>query len=175
MAGVTRVVVGVNGSLSSLTALHRGVEEARHHGALLVPVLAWTPSGGDLSELHRPYLSMLHEREQAARWRLDTAFAQAFGGYPGDLRIRPVIAQAEAGRALVTVAKEADDLLVVCTGRRGGLHRLFHRSVSRYCLAHAACAVIAVPPPRMLADLNRATRRSIARSLLSPEASMLGQ
>ncbi|MFI9080838.1 universal stress protein [Streptomyces sioyaensis] len=175
MAGVTRVVVGVNGSLGSLTALHRGVEEARRHKALLVPVLAWTPPGGEYQYVRCPCPSLLHEWERAARKRLDTAFAQAFGGYPEDLRIRPIIARDEPGRALVTVAKTAGDLLVVSTGRRGKLRRLFQRSVSRYCLAHAGCTVIAVPPPRMLADLKRATRRGLARSLLDPAGCAVGR
>jgi hypothetical protein len=36
--------------------------------------------------------------------------------------------------------------LVVGTGRRGPLTRVFPGRVSRYCLAHARCPVLAVPP-----------------------------
>jgi hypothetical protein len=43
-------------------------------------------------------------------------------------------------------------VLVVGAGRRGRLARIGHGQVSRYCLAHAVCPVIAVPP----ADLARA-------------------
>lgn len=38
-----RVVVGVSGSLGSLTALHRAAAEARASGAALRTVLAWEP------------------------------------------------------------------------------------------------------------------------------------
>jgi hypothetical protein len=41
----TRVVVGVSGSLGSLTALCRAAAEARLRGASLWPVLAWEPPG----------------------------------------------------------------------------------------------------------------------------------
>jgi len=35
----------------------------------------------------------------------------------------------------------------VGAGRRGALTRMVSGKVSRYCLAHAECPVIAVPPP----------------------------
>ncbi|MER7188143.1 universal stress protein, partial [Streptomyces hyaluromycini] len=38
-----RVVVGVSGSLGSVTALRRAVAEARRRQAELWPVLAWEP------------------------------------------------------------------------------------------------------------------------------------
>ena len=53
------------------------------------------------------------------------------------------------GPALVETANRAHDLLVVGAGRRGLLHPL-RASAARYCLAHAGCPVIAVPPPRLL-------------------------
>jgi hypothetical protein len=44
------------------------------------------------------------------------------------------------------IASHPGDLLVVGTGRRGTLTRVFSGRVSRYCLAHAQCPVLAVPP-----------------------------
>ncbi|GHH28821.1 hypothetical protein GCM10018780_85980 [Streptomyces lanatus] len=41
-----RVLVGVSGSLGSLTALARGAEEARRRDVELWPVPAWQPPGG---------------------------------------------------------------------------------------------------------------------------------
>jgi hypothetical protein len=55
---------------------------------------------------------------------------------------------------LVDHADRPDDLLVVGTGRRGGLRRL-RRSVGRYCLAHARCPVIAVPPSDLMEEASR--------------------
>jgi Universal stress protein family len=45
------------------------------------------------------------------------------------------------------VRPEVDDLLVIGAGRRGLLSRLWHGRVSRYCLAHSRCPVLAVPAP----------------------------
>lgn len=41
-----RVVVGVSGSLGSVTALSRAAAEARRREAELWPVLVWEPPGG---------------------------------------------------------------------------------------------------------------------------------
>ncbi|MFC9614624.1 universal stress protein [Streptomyces sp. NPDC056938] len=56
-----------------------------------------------------------------------------------------------------------DDLLVVGAGHRGHLHRALHPSVSRYCLAHACCPVLAVPPSPLEADLAAAHLRNVWR------------
>ncbi|MEV7992236.1 hypothetical protein AB0O67_10035 [Streptomyces sp. NPDC086077] len=48
-SGAARVVVGVSGSLGSLTALGRATQEARCRGAELWPVPAWEPPGGQLA------------------------------------------------------------------------------------------------------------------------------
>jgi len=159
MAGNVRIIVGVSGSLSGLSALHRAVEEARRREAVLVPVLAWHPVGGEFAYRSRPCPPLLAVWEQAARKRLDTAFEQCFGGYPADLRIHPAVVRDEQpGHALVQIADRPGDVLVVGTGRQGRLARLFHGAVSRHCLAHARCAVTAVPPSELLDALELAAR-----------------
>ncbi len=168
MAEATRVVVGVSGSLSSLAALHRGVAEARRLQATLVPVLAWAPPDGETGYRRSPCPPMLKEWERAAARRLDTAFEQAFGGYPEGLRTRALLVRGEAGQALVAAADRPDDLLVLSTGRRGRLRRLFHGTVTRYCLAHARCTVLAVPPSELLATLERAARGGIPATVPDP-------
>jgi Universal stress protein family len=47
------------------------------------------------------------------------------------------------------VAYSVHDLLVVGAGRRGKLARISHGGVSRYCVAHALCPVLTVPPPAL--------------------------
>jgi hypothetical protein len=49
-------------------------------------------------------------------------------------------------RALDHAASRSGDLLVTGTGRHGRLGRMAGGQVSRYCLAHAAGPVLAVPP-----------------------------
>ncbi|GAA4087923.1 universal stress protein [Streptomyces shaanxiensis] len=66
-----RVVVGVSGSLGSLTALSRAADEARRRGAELWPVPAWQPPGGELASRRGPGTSLLvHEWQELARERL---------------------------------------------------------------------------------------------------------
>lgn len=158
MAETSRVIVGVSGSLNSLTALHRGLAEARRRNAFLVPVLAWTPPNGELGYRRAPCPPLLQEWERQARKRLDIAFEEALGSYPSGLRMQPLVIRAGAGLALVETADRPEDLLVISAGRRGYLNRLFHGSVSRYCLAHARCSVIAVPPSDLLRTLDHEGR-----------------
>jgi nucleotide-binding universal stress UspA family protein len=153
-----RVIVGVSESLSSLAALHRAVDEARHRGAVLVPVLAWAPPGGETAYRTSPCPPLLTIWEQAAAKRLETAFEQGFGGRPVGVRVNPLVMRDRPGRALVRVAGQSGDMLVVGMGGRGRLQRLVRGSVSRYCLAHARCPVVAVPPSELQADLGRLTR-----------------
>ena len=154
-----RVVVGVSGSLCSLTALHRAVDEARRADVELLAVTAWTPPGGEFAYRRSPCPPLLTACETAAAGRLQQAFTDAFGGFPADTRLRLVTACGEAGFALTELADQPDDLLVISTGRQGR-PRMFHGAVSRYCLAHARCDVLAVPP----SDLMRAAGRT-AREL----------
>jgi nucleotide-binding universal stress UspA family protein len=141
-----RVVVGVDGSLGSLQALRFAVGHARAFGAILVPVLAWTPPGGELSNHRYPVASLTIEWQRDAGRRLRTAFDEGLGGWPGGLDVSALVLRGPAGRLLVAVADRQDDLLVVGTGRRGAFRQAVRGSVSQYCVAHAQCPVIAVPP-----------------------------
>lgn len=159
-----RVVVGVSGSLGSLTALARAAEEARHRGAELWPVLAWEPPGGELAVRRSPASAlMVGNWERVARERLLTALDEVFGDRGPGLPLRALIARGTPGRALVQTADREDDLLMVGAGRRGGLRRALRPSVSRYCLAHAGCPVLAVPPSPLQTDLATVHRRNVWR------------
>jgi nucleotide-binding universal stress UspA family protein len=70
-----------------------------------------------------------------------------WGSVPPDLDLQLVVIRGETGPALVHLADCGDDLLVVGAGRPGRLSRMWHGKVSRYCLSHARCPVVAVPPP----------------------------
>ena len=159
MAQGGRVVVGVSGSLRNLTALHRAVEEARRRGAGVLAVLAWTPPACELGYRRAPWPPpLLQDGEKAAAGRLERAFLDAFGGCPPDVRVCLATACGETGWALTRLADRPDDLLVVGTGRQRRLPRLFHGGVARYCLAHARCPVLAVPPSELMRDLGRSSR-----------------
>ena len=55
----------------------------------------------------------------------------------------------QPGQVLVSAAGQDGDLLVIGAGRRGPLSRPLHCPVSRYCLSHARCPVLAIPPPAL--------------------------
>lgn len=146
MSGVRRVITGVNGSPGSVRALRYAAEVASAHGAALVPVLAWVPPGGELADRRYPSAYLRDIWRGAAAKRLTEAVDLAFGGACLDIAVRPAVLRGEAGRVLVAAASDPGDLLVVGTGRRGPVERLLSGRVARFCLAHAACPVVAVPP-----------------------------
>ncbi len=149
-----RVIAGVSGSLRSLGALRAAVTEARSIGAELLAVLAWAPAGGEVAYLRAPCPLLLRFWQQEARERLRDAFGNAFGGVPEGLVVHPMVVRAPPGPALVELADRPDDVLVVGYGGRSRLARPLHGCVARYCLAHAACPVLAVPPPELITELR---------------------
>lgn len=88
------------------------------------------------------------------------------GGLPADLRATPTVLRGEAGQVLIDTACRPRDLLVAGAGRRGALRRLAGCRVSRYCLAHARCPVVAVPPT----DLAQQAGHRLGRLLFSRRA-----
>jgi nucleotide-binding universal stress UspA family protein len=152
--GGQRVIVGVTGSVGNLQALRRAAAEARRRERTLIAMHAWIPPGGDLAE-RRCSVPELRQVWQDAAWRrLLDAFDAALGGLPPDLHVEPVVMRGDAGRILVRAADREDDLLVVGAGRRGVLLRLLHRRVCRYCIAHAACPVLVVPPSELAQEME---------------------
>ncbi|MFJ6852285.1 universal stress protein [Streptomyces sp. NPDC091271] len=168
-----RVVVGVSHAQSNLAPLRRAAAEARSGGCELWAVLAWEPPGGGPGHggLSGPPQSA--EFRRSAGEQLLDALDAAFGSAGPDVPVRPLTVRGPAGRVLVEVAARDDDLLVVGRGPRRW-HRALWPSVSRYCLAHASCAVLAVPPSPLERELGT-VRRSItwrlpldARELTGP-------
>ena len=169
MTAISRVIVGVSGSPGCLPAVRYAAELSRAHSAPLMPVLAWQPPGGDLAERSQPSPVLRDLWAEAASRRLHGALLTAFGVLPTDVSINPHIVRGEPGRSLVEAACEPGDLLVIGTGRRPMI-RVLHASVSRYCLAHAGCPVLAVPPSPLARALGRFGLRgwAIRRRPLSP-------
>ena len=150
MSGVRRVIVGVSASPGCLPALRYAENVARRNDAPLVAVHAWVPPSGDLAERRHPSPPCLRQVwKEAAHQRLREALDAAWGGDPAGPALRLMIIRGEPGPALINVASFTGDLLVVGAGRRGRTARIWHGRVSRYCLAHALCPVLTVPPPAL--------------------------
>ncbi|WP_330456588.1 universal stress protein [Streptomyces sp. NBC_00820] len=158
-SSTVRVLVGVSGSLGSVTALRRAAALARSLRAELWPVLAWEPPGGDPAARRSAVGLMAEEWQRQAGQRLTAVLDEIFGEEGPGVPLHGLVVRGSPGRALVAVADRENDLLVVGAGRRG-LHRAFSGRVSRHCLAHAGCPVLAVPPSPLESDLVAVHRRN---------------
>jgi nucleotide-binding universal stress UspA family protein len=150
---VGRVVVGVSGSAGSLGALRYAAEMARAQRSPLIPVHAWTPPGGEVADRRYPSPYLRTIWKQAAWDRLWQAVDLAFGGPPEDIDFTPEVVRGQPGEVLAHVAQPSD-VIVIGGGRRGPMRRLMACKVGRYCLAHARCPVIAVPPAKLAAEAH---------------------
>jgi nucleotide-binding universal stress UspA family protein len=176
MPRIRRIIAGVSGSSRGLPALRWAADLARTYEAELFPLHAWLPPCAAWAGHQFASQQLYRDWEEAAGQRLAETLKLAFGGHPPGLRAWPVIAEGTPGEILVRAACRADYLLVIGAGRRAAVSRLWHGGVSRYCLAHACCPVIAIPPPA----LERAARQRIAppgaaaSTVYAAEASLFG-
>jgi nucleotide-binding universal stress UspA family protein len=154
VGALRQIVVGVHGSLGSLQALRWAADEAQERQVPLVPVIAWVPPGGDMAERSHPSPHLRRLWQEAASKRLTDAFDEGLGGLPDGLLVRARVVRGDAGPVLVDLASQPGDLLVIGTGRRNPVGRALHRSVGRYCLAHARCPVLAVPPSALMDEMR---------------------
>ena len=145
MPDVCRVFAGVSGSPGSVHALRQAAELARHHDAILIPLLAWVPP--DSNRLPWPGLRQLWQDD--AWQKLWDTLDTAFGGLPAGIDTRPMVLRGKSGQVLTGAARQPGDVLVIGAGRRGQRRRPGHCRAVRYCLAHACCPVLAIPPPAL--------------------------
>ena len=132
-----RVVVGIDGSARSLTALRWAAAEAVARDAQLDVLHAWRLPVMTEWPMMMPDLSIM---EEGGRAILDQALAEpALEG----IRVRPHLTNQSAARALVDLAADAG-LLVVGTRGLGRITGALLGSVSRQLLHHAPCPVVVI-------------------------------
>lgn len=153
---IGRVVVGVSGSPESLHALRHGVELARQYDATLIAVNA--QPAATVGRL-RPRAPAAEPWQHAACTVVRTAFDDALGGLPRGLDCVLLAAPGRPGPALLAVAGRANDVLVLGARRGPGVSRLIRRGVAAYCVEHASCSVLRIPPPPLVAR-----QRTLARA-----------
>ncbi|HEY2638508.1 MAG TPA: universal stress protein [Streptosporangiaceae bacterium] len=169
---VERVIAGVSGSAGSLQALRHAAEMAESHDAALIPVLAWIPPGGDLADRRSPCPPLREAWKRAACDRLRHAIDLGIGQPPEGLPFTPQVVRGQPGEVLTEVAALPGDVLVIGAGRHGSVRRLLTAKVSRYCVAHAVCPVISVPPSALASEVH-GLRGWVARRHLDPEDAAL--
>lgn len=139
---VKRVVVGVDGSVTSQVALRVAMREAKAWGAELVVVggvpiasgsglLAWLPAAIDR-----------HQIVADVRSGIERLVAQACDEIPGV--VPEVVVVDGTGAELLTRFSKTADLLVVGSRGRGGFAGLLLGSTSQAVLHHSACPVLVI-------------------------------
>lgn len=140
----TRIVVGVDGSTSSLAALDWAYDYAAMSGAQVNLVTAWQwpymYSGFGLPILAAEFDPKLHAEEL-----LEKLVAEA--PLPAG-RVSTTCVASGAGAALVEASKDAD-LLVVGAKGHGPVGRMLLGSVSTECVHHARCGIVVIPRDRI--------------------------
>ena len=136
----------------------------------LLPVIVWIPPSVTMAGRRQP-LPYLRTTWREDAWRqLRTALEEGLGGIPADLQVELRMECGETAAVLVGIASRPGDLLVIGTGRRAGSGRLLHCPVGRYCLVHARCPVLAVPPPALMDQAGHGLRSwHLRRRMLTPE------
>ena len=157
MPAARRVFAGVSASPGSVLALRQAADLA-HHQAILIPLLTWLPPDGDIHERKHPWAELRQLWEDDAWQRLWQTLDTAFGGLPAGIRVQPAVRRGQPGKVLTALACQPGDLLVIGSGRRGPLRRLGRRGVAAYCLAHARCPVLAIPPPALAEQAGHGLR-----------------
>ncbi|HLI56774.1 MAG TPA: universal stress protein [Actinomycetota bacterium] len=136
-----RIVVGVDGSSESFSAVEWAAHEAKLRGDKLVLVTAWhLPATSGLAGMVTPGVDWSF-LEEAAREVLATA--RRFVHEDG-VEVEELAIQDHPVRALLEAAGWADLLVVGCRGL-GGFSGLLLGSVSQAVLHHAPCPVTVVP------------------------------
>jgi nucleotide-binding universal stress UspA family protein len=145
VAPVSRIVVGVDGSESSIGALRRGARIATALELPLEAVTAWhLPDvyGGYMGEAFRPDIEDIALGAQAM---LDDTVSAVFGPstppwFHGSVR---------EGRTAQTLidASEGAEMLIVGSRGHGGFVGLLLGSVSEACAEHASCPVLVFHEP----------------------------
>jgi nucleotide-binding universal stress UspA family protein len=131
-----RIVVGVDGSAGSVTALRWAAEEAARRG---VPLLAVAAYRRNLDLM--PALGA-RDPAQVAQDMLAGAIEAAGAG-----DVETLAVEGPAAVRLEQLAADAD-LLVVGTRGRGPAGAALLGSVSMHCVSHATCPVVVVPGTR---------------------------
>jgi nucleotide-binding universal stress UspA family protein len=142
-AGRPRIVVGVDGSPSSRSALRWAVGQARLTGGTVDAVIAWQiPIMPQHYSWAPVYMEEAEDFAKDARKRIDAAISAEV--HPADSQlVRTHVVHGHPAQVLLDVADGAD-LLVVGSRGHGGFASVLLGSVSQHCVHHARGPVLVV-------------------------------
>jgi nucleotide-binding universal stress UspA family protein len=138
-----RIVVGVDGSASSLAALRWAVHQAELTGGTVDAVVAWqmpaTMTGFGFAPVA---VADGSEMERTAERALDQAVTKVADPERGPA-VRRLVVQGFPASVLLGASAGAD-LLVLGSRGHGGLSGALLGSVGQHCLRHARCPVVII-------------------------------
>jgi nucleotide-binding universal stress UspA family protein len=138
-----RIVAGVDGSLSSMSALRWAIRQAGLTGAAVDAVIAWNypAAAGGYGWAPTGMEGGFDFRENAEK-----VLANAITGTVDPRSDIPVLARAVEGIAAQVLLDASDgaDLLVVGSRGHGGFTEALLGSVSQHCVHHAHCPVVVI-------------------------------
>ncbi len=139
--GEGRIVVGVDGSRSSQSALEWAADQAERTKSPLLAVTAWAwlTSYGPAPPIPSDF-----DPQAAAEEILEEAVAPVRSAHPG-ITIETEALEGYAARVLVD-RSEGAELLVVGSRGHGEVAGFLLGSVSAHCVSHAHCPVVVVRP-----------------------------
>jgi nucleotide-binding universal stress UspA family protein len=139
-----RIVTGVDGSPSSISALRWAIRQAGLTGATVDAVTAWhypVVAGGAYGLAPALMVGAFDFRENAESVLAD-AISRAVD--PGSaVPVRPVAVEGNSAEVLLA-ASDGADLLVVGSRGYGGFTEALLGSVSQHCVHHARCPVVVI-------------------------------
>lgn len=137
-----RVIVGVDGSASSVDALQWAAEEAKLRGAELHTVIAWSVQGGfgDVWMVS-PDVDYAGDAHKA----MEATIESAFGG--DSTVVHRHIVEGHPATALLRLA-EPEDMIVLGSHGHVGFVGALIGSVSQRVASHAECPVVIVRRPK---------------------------
>jgi nucleotide-binding universal stress UspA family protein len=147
-----RIVVGVDGSVDSMTALRWAIGQAELTGGTIDAVIAWelpaSATGYGWAPLTR---AEGDEYVQIATKTLHEAISKVTGP-SGNPRVRPVVRSGRPAQVLLEASAGAD-LLVVGSRGHGLFADMLLGSISQHCFKHAKCPVVVMRGERATAKV----------------------
>jgi nucleotide-binding universal stress UspA family protein len=133
------IVVGVDGSPSSVNALHWAVDQAQLTGSSVHVVATWElPTSYGWVPTYPPGFDAAGDVAKG----VEKTVKDALGENP-PVALRTSVVEGDAAQVLVDLSKGAE-LLVVGSRGHGAFAGMLLGSVSEYCAAHSHCPVVVV-------------------------------
>jgi nucleotide-binding universal stress UspA family protein len=141
-----RIVVGVDGSAGSVTALRWAIEQAGIAGASIEAVIAWEEPVmySTMSLGYAPVAFDGEDVEKTMTKVLNDSLAEVSAEGGQSVVVIPRVMRGHPTQTLLDAAADAD-LLVVGSRGHSTFAGLLLGSVSQHCVQHAPCPVVVVP------------------------------